>query len=181
MANLTEHVILNKWDNDINDAIVSVGGNTQGSVGLPDYAKIIKKQLVARGFTPTPEPCDYQLPIASTEVLGGVKVGDGLDIDDDGKLGVNIGTGLFIDDGKLGLHYATLDDIDYMFEQILNKLPTGGSGYELPTASDTTLGIDGVSCGYGLKEDNMTQSILVDIDYIYQQILAKLQKDGHIQ
>lgn len=56
MANLTEHVILNKWDNDINDAIVSVGGNTQGSAGLPDYAKIIREQLVARGLTPAPEP-----------------------------------------------------------------------------------------------------------------------------
>ena len=56
MANLTEHVILNKWDNDINDAIVAVGGDTQGSAGLPDYAKIIREQLVARGATPSPSP-----------------------------------------------------------------------------------------------------------------------------
>lgn len=55
MANLTEHVIINKWDNDINEAITAVGGNTEGAGGLPDYASIIREQLVARGVTPTPE------------------------------------------------------------------------------------------------------------------------------
>lgn len=47
MANLTKHVMINKWDNDINDAIVAVGGKTYGSGGLPDYADIIRSQLVA--------------------------------------------------------------------------------------------------------------------------------------
>lgn len=56
MANLTEHVILNKWDNDINEAIVSVGGDTTGSAGLPDYARIIREQLVARGVNPDVKP-----------------------------------------------------------------------------------------------------------------------------
>lgn len=55
MGNLTEHVMLNKWDNDINDAIVAVGGDTSGSSGLPDYASIIRNQLVAKGISPTPE------------------------------------------------------------------------------------------------------------------------------
>lgn len=47
MASLTEHVMINKWDDDINNAIVSVGGNTDGSSGLPDYPDIIKSQLTS--------------------------------------------------------------------------------------------------------------------------------------
>ena len=47
MANLTKHVMINKWDNDINDAIVAVGGKTYGSGGLPDYADIIRSQLIS--------------------------------------------------------------------------------------------------------------------------------------
>lgn len=39
--------MLNKWDDDINEAIKYVGGNTYGSSGLPDYAGIIRSQLVA--------------------------------------------------------------------------------------------------------------------------------------
>ena len=47
MANLTEHVMINKWDDDINRAITKVGGDTSGSEGLPDYAEIIETQLVS--------------------------------------------------------------------------------------------------------------------------------------
>lgn len=47
MANLVEHMIINKWDDDINNAITHVGGDTQGSAGLPDYANIIKSQLTS--------------------------------------------------------------------------------------------------------------------------------------
>ena len=47
MANLTKHVMINKWDNDINDAIVAVGGKTYGSGGLPDYADIIRSQMIS--------------------------------------------------------------------------------------------------------------------------------------
>ena len=47
MASLTEHVLLNKWDDDINNAIEEVGGDTSNSSGLPDYAGIIKTQLVS--------------------------------------------------------------------------------------------------------------------------------------
>lgn len=39
--------MINKWDDDINEAIKYVGGNTYGSSGLPDYAGIIRSQLVA--------------------------------------------------------------------------------------------------------------------------------------
>jgi DNA anti-recombination protein RmuC len=39
--------MINKWDDDINNAIVAVGGKTYGSGGLPDYADIIRAQLVA--------------------------------------------------------------------------------------------------------------------------------------
>ena len=47
MANLTEHVMINKWDDDINSAIVEVGGDTSKSEGLPDYDDIIRTQLVS--------------------------------------------------------------------------------------------------------------------------------------
>lgn len=47
MADLTKHVMINKWDDDINTAIQEVGGNTYGSEGLPDYADIIKTQLIS--------------------------------------------------------------------------------------------------------------------------------------
>lgn len=47
MGNLTKHVMINKWDDDINNAIVAVGGKTYGSGGLPDYADIIRSQLIA--------------------------------------------------------------------------------------------------------------------------------------
>ena len=47
MASLTQHTMINKWDDDINEAITSVGGDTYGSSGLPDYPEIIKTQLVS--------------------------------------------------------------------------------------------------------------------------------------
>ena len=47
MANLTEHVMINKWDDDINSAIVEVGGDTSKSEGLPDYDDIIRTQLIS--------------------------------------------------------------------------------------------------------------------------------------
>lgn len=47
MANLTKHVMINKWDDDINNSIVAVGGKTKSSDGLPDYADIIRAQLVS--------------------------------------------------------------------------------------------------------------------------------------
>lgn len=50
MASLTEHVLLNKWDDDINEAITAVGGDTSKSSGLPDYSKIIRTQLAANNI-----------------------------------------------------------------------------------------------------------------------------------
>lgn len=47
MANLTEHVMINKWNDDINSAIIAVGGDTSKSEGLPDYDDIIRTQLVS--------------------------------------------------------------------------------------------------------------------------------------
>ena len=47
MANLMEHMMINKWDEEIGSAITHVGGDTYSSEGLPDYAEIIRTQLVA--------------------------------------------------------------------------------------------------------------------------------------
>ena len=47
MANLTEHVMINKWDDEIRSAIQEVGGDVTNAPGLPDYAKVIKTQLIS--------------------------------------------------------------------------------------------------------------------------------------
>ena len=59
MTNLTEHVMINKWDDDINAAITQVGGDCSDSSGLPDYADIIKKQLVAKNGSGEYQTLDY--------------------------------------------------------------------------------------------------------------------------
>nr|DAG29619.1 MAG TPA: hypothetical protein [Caudoviricetes sp.] len=50
-------------------------------------------------------PEEYELPIAGNEVLGGAKVGDGLEIEEDGHLNVK------------ELKFATDADIDEIFNQ----------------------------------------------------------------
>lgn len=94
---------------------------------------------------------NLELPVASETVLGGIKVGDNLEIEPDGTLnatgggggsyvlppatettlgGVKVGTGLHVeDDGTLSA--------------------TGGSSYELPVATADTLG--GVKVGDNLE------------------------------
>ena len=94
---------------------------------------------------------NIELPIASQTVLGGIKVGNNLEIEPDGTLnatgsgggsyvlppatettlgGVKVGTGLHVeDDGTLSA--------------------TGGGSYELPVATADTLG--GIKVGYNLE------------------------------
>lgn len=47
MSDLLGHVVINKWDDEINGAIQEVGGDTSESSGLPDYAHIIRNQLIS--------------------------------------------------------------------------------------------------------------------------------------
>lgn len=48
MANLTEHVIINKLNKDINTAILAVGGDTTNADGLPHYSQVIRDQLISK-------------------------------------------------------------------------------------------------------------------------------------
>lgn len=51
----------------------------------PCSVKIITPSI----STPTPSKPEYSLPIASAETLGGVKIGDGVNISEDGKISVS--------------------------------------------------------------------------------------------
>ena len=47
MSDLLGHVVINKWDDDIRQAITDVGGNTEDCAGLPEYAELIRNQLIS--------------------------------------------------------------------------------------------------------------------------------------
>lgn len=64
--NLMSHVLMNKLDDDLSDAIVSVGGDVSNAKGPWDYPNIIKTQLSANGGQGTPTV--------------NIKIGDGLEI-----------------------------------------------------------------------------------------------------
>ena len=51
MASLLEHVMINKLSDELNEAIISVGGDTSCASGPMDYPGIIRDQLSANGFT----------------------------------------------------------------------------------------------------------------------------------
>lgn len=177
----------------------------------PDEVKeLMSKGLITQVIDPVnivnnmetePEPCDYQLPIASNTTLGGVKVGDCLNIDNNGKLRVrvkvggglgtnvdgalevNIGSGLNIGgNGSLEVHVGTGLDIDRGSKRLY---VTNKSDYKLPMASDSILGgvklgtantnwarglsigdgILGVSYGHGLYIDNYGRLCASGSDY----------------
>ena len=48
----------------------------------------VKKSITPSISNPNPSKPEYTLPIASAETLGGVKIGDGVDISEDGKISV---------------------------------------------------------------------------------------------
>ena len=48
----------------------------------------VKKTITPSISNPTPSKPEYSLPIASAETLGGVKIGDGVNISEDGKISV---------------------------------------------------------------------------------------------
>ena len=48
----------------------------------------VKKTITPSISTPNPSKPEYSLPVASAETLGGVKIGDGVNISEDGKISV---------------------------------------------------------------------------------------------
>lgn len=55
MASLLEHAFINKFIDDIGDAITSVGGDVTDADKPCDYVKIIKDQLVSKGTITGPD------------------------------------------------------------------------------------------------------------------------------
>ena len=95
---------------------------------------------------------EYNLPIATAETLGGVKVGDGLKIDDEGILSVNIGSGAVTSvNGKTGEVELVAKDIIYKddksISEILDELLyvnpqvdlKGGGTYEIGSSINASL------------------------------------------
>lgn len=66
----------------ISEKIAGQGTNVDGGGALNDILKGIV------GLIPEP-PAPYELPVATDETLGGVKVGDNLKIDEEGALSVD--------------------------------------------------------------------------------------------
>ena len=126
----------------------------------------------------------YVLPTASDSVLGGVKIGDGVDIDSSGKISVSGGSTITVDDAMSDssenpvqnkvITNAMADKVDVVSGKGLstedfttaekNKLSgiaDNANNYSLPTASSNTLG--GVKVGTGLSIDGSgVLSVTVD-------------------
>jgi len=78
----------------------------------------------------TPLVADYILPTATSSTLGGVKIGDNIDIDDSGHISVPIATQSSVGLVKAGTGLAIASD---------GTLSATGT-YDLPEATKTTLG-----------------------------------------
>ena len=97
------------------------------------------------------EDIKVDLPIASNETLGGVKVGDGLKINDEGLLSVNIGSGIVSSvNNKTGDVELKANDIMYKDQTIAEVLDEllyiepkvdikGGGSFELGSSNNITL------------------------------------------
>lgn len=83
----------------------------------------------------------YILPTASAQKLGGVKVGDGINVSAEGKISVQVADGA---NPGLSLNNYTAEEKDK-----LAGIEAGANKYTLPTASGSTLG--GVKIGTNLS------------------------------
>lgn len=83
----------------------------------------------------------YTLPTASAQTLGGVKVGDGINVSAEGKISVQVADGA---NPGLSLNNYTAEEKDK-----LAGIEAGANKYTLPTASGSTLG--GVKIGTNLS------------------------------
>ena len=99
----------------------------------------------AYGNVINPNPTPYELPIASADTLGGVKIGDG----------ISINQGVISADAQVPEYDETDADkiltVDEQGELIWDY------SYSLPVASDSTLG--GIKVGSGLKIVNGVLSL----------------------
>lgn len=111
---------------------------------------------------------DYVLPIAGVDRLGGVKLGDLLTIDENGKLSaikqtdINFTTEL---KEKLDLlkNYTAGENINISEDGVISSSGSGGGDYTLPTASDLTKG--GIKIGERLTMNGDVLSAEVQMNY----------------
>lgn len=98
----------------------------------------------------------YELPIASSDILGGVKIGNNINIDENGVISTDayelpIANADTLGGVKIG------DNIDVDENGVISIQP-----YTLPVATDQNLG--GIKIGEGLTIDN---NGVVSVDYIH--------------
>ena len=108
-------------------------------------------------------PGNYVLPKATTTELGGVKIGDGINVDNEGRISAQQYTLPLASDSTRGgvktgyvqnnKNYPVRLDNEKMYVEV----PWTDTLYELPTASSETLG--GVKIGEGVNINNGTISV----------------------
>lgn len=119
---------------DLDKKVDKVSGK---GLSTNDYTTDEKTKLagIAKGAN------NYTLPTASAQALGGVKVGDGINVSAEGKISVQVADGA---NPGLSLNNYTAEDKDK-----LAGIEAGANKYTLPTASGSTLG--GVKIGTNLS------------------------------
>lgn len=134
--------------------------STDGLMSASDKTKLDKID---------PEANNYTLPQATTTTLGGVIIGDGLNVSA-GKVnlaaattasmgGVQIGSGLSVNSGLVSLNTATTSQLGGVKIGSGLNIADGEVSLNLPTASSSTLG--GVKIGGGIGISNGTISVRV--------------------
>lgn len=111
---------------------------------------------------------DYVLPVATTDALGGIKVGRLLTIDETGTVSAISQTEFnFSKELKEKLEglmkYTAGENISITEDGVISAKIESGENYELPTASDTTKG--GVKVGNGLSITDETLSAEPQFNY----------------
>lgn len=141
----------------------STNAATQSTAGLMSASDKTKLDKI------DPEANKYTLPQATTTTLGGVIVGNGLNISA-GKIslaaastgsmgGVQIGSGLSVNSGLVSLNTATASQLGGVKIGSGLSIADGVVSLNLPTASSSTLG--GVKVGGGIGISNGIISVRV--------------------
>lgn len=97
---------------------------------------------------------DYNLPIASDETLGGVKIGDNVDIASNGTISIPIATDETLGVVKAGTNITIASDGTIS--------ASGGSSYVLPQATNVTLGGVYVDTTLSSVSENPVQNKIIN-------------------
>lgn len=113
--------------------------------GLPVITSIgANLELTPEGILNATQPDPYELPIASEEALGGVKVGDGLTISEDGALSVSLKeeNGLRLGGDGIELAIATASSAGALSSELFVKLSNLPENAEANTITGLVMGND---------------------------------------